>query len=130
MALQSKTGKALVVGAIAGVIGLFGLVAANPHPNPSETPSPQQGQMVQAEQTIQPAAAVPAVVEPVSTPEPAPAQAPSSSGSGYTNSDGNHVNSPSNDPTGASAQCGDGTYSYSQHRSGTCSHHGGVARWL
>jgi hypothetical protein len=32
----------------------------------------------------------------------------------------------------ASAQtavCRDGTYSYSQHRSGTCSHHGGVARW-
>lgn len=32
----------------------------------------------------------------------------------------------------ASAQtavCRDGSYSYSQHRSGTCSHHGGVARW-
>lgn len=26
-----------------------------------------------------------------------------------------------------SAQCNDGTYSYSQHRSGTCSHHGGIA---
>src|SRR5665213_301752 len=33
-------------------------------------------------------------------------------------------------PPGASAQCRDGTYSYSQHRSGTCSHHGGVAVWL
>lgn len=33
-------------------------------------------------------------------------------------------------PSGASAQCYDGTYSYSQHRSGTCSHHGGVAQWL
>jgi Protein of unknown function (DUF3761) len=30
-------------------------------------------------------------------------------------------------PPGATAQCRDGTYSYSQHRSGTCSHHGGVA---
>jgi hypothetical protein len=25
--------------------------------------------------------------------------------------------------------CADGTYSFSQHRRGTCSHHGGVARW-
>jgi Protein of unknown function (DUF3761) len=30
----------------------------------------------------------------------------------------------------ATAQCQDGTYSYSQHRSGTCSRHGGVARWI
>ncbi len=33
-------------------------------------------------------------------------------------------------PPGATALCRDGTYSYSQHRSGTCSHHGGVAKWL
>ena len=33
-------------------------------------------------------------------------------------------------PAGATARCRDGTYSYSQHRSGTCSHHGGVATWL
>ncbi|WP_246281870.1 DUF3761 domain-containing protein [Fodinicola acaciae] len=26
--------------------------------------------------------------------------------------------------------CRDGTYSYSQHRRGTCSHHHGVATWL
>ena len=31
---------------------------------------------------------------------------------------------------GASAICNDGTYSYSAHRRGTCSHHGGVAQWL
>jgi hypothetical protein len=30
-------------------------------------------------------------------------------------------------PPGATARCRDGSYSYSQHRSGTCSHHGGVA---
>jgi hypothetical protein len=30
----------------------------------------------------------------------------------------------------ASAVCNDGTLSYSQHRSGTCSHHGGVRQWL
>ncbi|HZQ29492.1 MAG TPA: DUF3761 domain-containing protein [Patescibacteria group bacterium] len=33
-------------------------------------------------------------------------------------------------PNGASAICRDGTYSFSQHRRGTCSHHGGVAQWL
>jgi hypothetical protein len=52
----------------------------------------------------------------------------------YTNSDGRQVHSPAYSsrgvPAGATAVCGDGTYSFSQHRSGTCSHHGGVARWL
>lgn len=33
-------------------------------------------------------------------------------------------------PSNASAKCRDGSYSFSQHRSGTCSHHGGVAKWL
>lgn len=35
-----------------------------------------------------------------------------------------------NSAAGATALCNDGTYSYSQNRRGTCSHHGGVARWL
>lgn len=51
----------------------------------------------------------------------------------YTNVDGNRIQSPTyydSAPAGASAQCGDGTYSFSQHHQGTCSHHGGVAEWL
>ncbi|MEO5901619.1 MAG: DUF3761 domain-containing protein [Ilumatobacteraceae bacterium] len=32
-------------------------------------------------------------------------------------------------PARSSARCRDGSYSFSQHRSGTCSHHGGVAAW-
>ena len=32
-------------------------------------------------------------------------------------------------PPGTTAQCSDGTPSFSQHRSGTCSHHGGVKQW-
>ena len=32
-------------------------------------------------------------------------------------------------PNYASAQCRDGTYSYSAHRSGACSWHHGVAEW-
>lgn len=33
------------------------------------------------------------------------------------------------DTSGATAQCNDGSLSYSAHRSGTCSHHGGVSVW-
>ena len=75
--------------------------------------------------------------QPVPTPTPTPAPTPTitapsgSSGSGgYRNVDGNWVPSPGSNPAGATAQCRDGTYSYSQHRQGTCSHHGGVLRWL
>ena len=51
----------------------------------------------------------------------------------YMNSAGQTVKRPENcsgAPQGATAQCRDGTYSFSQSRRGTCSHHGGVARWL
>jgi Protein of unknown function (DUF3761) len=47
----------------------------------------------------------------------------------YTNGYGADVHSPSYDaygpPVGATAQCADGTWSFSQHSRGTCSHHGG-----
>lgn len=33
-------------------------------------------------------------------------------------------------PAGASARCRDGSFSFSAHRRGTCSHRGGVLRWL
>ena len=33
-------------------------------------------------------------------------------------------------PAGVTAVCKDGTYSYSAHRRGTCSHHKGVRTWL
>lgn len=51
----------------------------------------------------------------------------------YINSSGKRVCKPEKDnspPAGATAQCRDGSYSFSQHRSGTCSGHGGVAIWL
>ena len=43
---------------------------------------------------------------------------------------GTASSAPSNAPAGATALCRDGSYSYSQHHSGTCSYHGGVAQWL
>jgi hypothetical protein len=59
----------------------------------------------------------------------------SSSYSGYYNSAGSYIPSPSYSgaTTGGyspTAVCRDGTYSYSQSRSGTCSSHGGVSSWL
>jgi hypothetical protein len=51
----------------------------------------------------------------------------------YVNSQGQTVKRPENcttAPEGATAQCRDGTYSFSKSRRGTCSHHGGVAKWL
>jgi hypothetical protein len=64
----------------------------------------------------------------------AAATAPQPCGAGYyRNASGICVRRPvraQRPPAGATAQCRDGTYSFSQHHRGTCSHHGGVARWL
>jgi resuscitation-promoting factor RpfB len=51
----------------------------------------------------------------------------------YVNSKGQTVKRPetcSGPPKGATAHCRDGSYSFSQSRRGTCSHRGGVAKWL
>jgi hypothetical protein len=58
----------------------------------------------------------------------------------YTNSSGHQVPRPCGDwrtgqgeaPGGATALCGDGTYSYSEHpyARGTCSYHGGAIKYL
>jgi Protein of unknown function (DUF3761) len=53
----------------------------------------------------------------------------------YVNKDKQVVHSPSKTvtgkaPSGASAHCRDGSYSFSRNHRGTCSHHGGVVRWL
>jgi hypothetical protein len=51
----------------------------------------------------------------------------------YVNSKGETVKRPENcsaAPQGATAQCRDGSYSFSQSHRGTCSHHGGVGKWL
>ena len=53
----------------------------------------------------------------------------------YRNVDGVVVHAPAHTdggaaPAGATAQCRDASWSFSLHHRGTCSHHGGVARWL
>ena len=85
-----------------------------------------------------PSHAASAVPVPASAPAPASAAQPVPhlvEDGHYRNVDGAVVHSPAHTdsgaaPAGASAQCRDGTFSFSAHRRGTCSHHGGVARWL
>jgi hypothetical protein len=72
-----------------------------------------------------------AVINP--TTPPTPRTGGTTSGDYYKNVDGQEVRRPtfsSSVPAGATAQCRDGSYSFSQNRRGTCSHHGGVDRWL
>lgn len=51
----------------------------------------------------------------------------------YWSSDGSRVHGPTRQANPAygrvSADCRDGTHSYSHHRQGTCSGHGGVDAW-
>jgi hypothetical protein len=53
----------------------------------------------------------------------------------YVNKDGIRVHSPAHttdgsQPANATAKCRDGSFSFSRHHQGTCSHHGGVSQWL
>lgn len=68
----------------------------------------------------------------VSSPQSPRRTLPPVSGRSYVNVDGVRVPSPvfsETKPAGATARCRDGSYSFSQHRRGTCSYHGGVAEW-
>ena len=51
----------------------------------------------------------------------------------YKNHNGQTIQSPTyydKAPEGATAMCADRTYSFSASHRGTCSHHGGVRKWL
>ena len=85
---------------------------------------------------VAPAPVAPAAPAPApAAPAPAPAPAPGGGACGadsYVNSSGNCVHDPvaaPSPPPGATALCNDGTYSFSQHHSGTCSSHKGVAHF-
>jgi Protein of unknown function (DUF3761) len=85
------------------------------------TPIATQASQQQVAATTAPAStpvpATPTPVPPTATPVP-PAATP-------------RPPTPTTDPyASATAQCKDGTYSYSKTASGTCSSHGGVARWI
>lgn len=64
--------------------------------------------------------------KPVAVPKTAPAAAPAARKTAAAGSGA----SENRDPAGAIAQCKDGMYSHSKSRSGACSRHGGVAKWM
>jgi hypothetical protein len=89
------------------------------------------GNTIALRQTIEHGAARPTQTK--TSTQQARATSPRVSGRSYVNVDGVRVPSPvfsDTKPAGPSARCGDGSYSFSQHRQGTCSHHGGVAEWF
>lgn len=136
---KKSKGKGVIIGSIVALAAVYGLASSGGH-----TATPQN--KVDAETSITtpatPEQTTPVQVVPEtqkiapsqSSPAPTPASTPASCGSGYyLNVDGNCVPTPRTAPSvpeGATAECNDGTYSFSQNRRGTCSHHGGVARWL
>jgi hypothetical protein len=74
-----------------------------------------------------------AAVAPAASAPPQAARATACTSGYYKNVDGKCVHRPVHAPSapaGATAKCRDGTYSFSRHASGTCSHHGGVAIWI
>lgn len=139
----SKLKKTAVITAVA----LFGLggIGALTSPNQTKTstnpvtPAPVTTPKVQGQTTStqSPAQTAPIQTPPATTDSSdttAPAATPVDCPNGtYVNTSGDTVCSPYSAPSapvGATAKCLDGTYSFSEHRSGTCSHHGGVAEWL
>lgn len=78
---------------------------------------------------------LPSYADQTSTPSKASDESQLIEHGSYVNKDGRVVHSPAHSitgkpPEGATAKCRDGTFSFSRHHSGTCSHHGGVASWL
>lgn len=117
---------------LVGLVFIFAAVSAASSSNNTGTSNSQSAAVtpkVEADVPVVVSTPLPTAVVPTFTPTPAPTL---SNNNYYTNVDGNSVHAPaysSSIPAGATAMCGDGTYSFSQHRSGTCSHHGGVAIW-
>lgn len=145
----NKLKKAAVISAVT-VLGIGGIGAlSGPQPNTASQNSQQkpsshiqtapkvQSATTQTQNPVQTAPVqqpasqkTSSATSPVYTPPAQPINCPNGT---YVNSDGVTVCSPYSAPAapaGATAQCADGSYSFSLHHSGTCSHHGGVATWL
>ncbi|HSW97695.1 MAG TPA: DUF3761 domain-containing protein [Candidatus Saccharimonadales bacterium] len=110
------SGKTKIVLGIIGTLGVLGFMGSSN--NPSST--------TQAVQSSQPTLEI--VITPTDSPQepielPTIGEQPTPIPTVYT------PVPPQNACAGASALCSDGSCSYSAHRQGTCSHHGGVAIW-
>jgi uncharacterized protein DUF3761 len=140
-----RTVKRIIVVAATGLAFLTGCQSAeSPSPTPvATTASPARAvvKVAPSSASVQqippsPSPTAPLVATTIIVAPPPPAAGPPQCGAGYyVNVDGSCVHRPvpgngAAPPAGASARCSDGTYSFRQHRQGTCSHHGGVALWL
>ncbi len=107
--------------------------ATNNEPEPpSSGPSPEESAPEENAPYPSPEENAPEESAPSPEGESSPGECPNGT---YENSNGNTICDPytpenGEQPAGATAECEDGTYSFSEHRSGTCSDHGGVKRWL
>lgn len=103
-------------------------------PTSSSVPTSTSSTPVTTEVAAAPAPVTPKTAAPKAAVKTTAAHAPASCGGDYyVNSSGNCIHRPTeaaSAPAGATAKCKDGTYSFSAHRSGTCSRHQGVAAWL
>jgi hypothetical protein len=127
---------------IVAALALAGALAAGCQPK-SGVQQPDLGQApatvaptaITVDITVPPTVTIALGTVPAASPPAASSPNGLSSNNTYVNSAGPKIHSPAYStngkaPAGATAQCNDGTYSFSATRSGTCSHHGGVARWL
>jgi serine/threonine-protein kinase len=90
----------------------FLLETASPTPTVRPTPTPTATPTPKATPSPTPTATPKATPKPAATKKPAPVDQKAAAKA-----------------AGATAICHDGTWSYSKHRSGTCSGHGGVHWW-
>jgi Protein of unknown function (DUF3761) len=141
--------KQIVAGAAygTGALTLIGLAGGGSQPAPGHTtaqvaPTPSSAVATSPTPTtviVTPAPTVIATPVPTMIPTPVPTPVPVRvptpvSVAPATGLGANAAANPSGSDApavaaGASAVCADGTYSVSAHRSGTCSHHGGVHWW-
>lgn len=132
----------LIVGLVV-LVGISGLFKTNSQTQPSTLGTSISAPPSAAQTTLVPLIETSPLQQASVAPSPSPSASPQASSQSqnsglsnnnyYQNSSGNTVHSPAYSntvPSGATAQCGDGTYSFSQHRQGTCSHHGGVSQWF
>lgn len=127
---------AIGAGSLFGLLVLIGNFApAQPTVNIQNTSQNQPATLGDhAEPTISaaPTSTPPPSITPAPTPTPVATAAPTpqAQSNTYTNVDGNKVESPSSNSSGATGVCRDGTYTHATHHQGACSYHGGVDHWL
>jgi hypothetical protein len=126
----NKKKRLIIGGALVGLLALFGVAGQSQTENHYVQPASD----TQNHEVTAPTES-PTTEETQAQTQPAPEPEPTAPVLGETVSGGESVPPPSytednSVPAGATARCADGTYSFSQNRRGTCSHHGGVADWL